>query len=181
MNRIASAVIVAGTITGISACSGSPAPAASPAATTAASTAASSAVTPSATPAQPETAAAAKAVALQYLGLYSAGQFATSYPLLTPAAQKAVPESAWVAVHQGCPSVSAGMAYEIKNVTMTGSTAVMTVTLAGAASGLASASEAFIYSGGKWGFSPSDLNLYEHSSVAADIAAAKAAGDCASN
>lgn len=181
MNRIASAVIVAGTIAGISACSGSPAPTAPPAATTTASTAASSAATPSASPAQPETAAAAKAVAMQYLGLYSAGQFATSYPLLTSAARKAVPESVWVAVHQGCPSASSGVAYEVKNITLTGSTAVMTVTLAGAASSLASASEAFIYSGGKWGFSPSDLNLYEYGSVTADIAAAKAAGDCASN
>ena len=97
--------------------------------------------------------------------------------------QKAIPETTWAAVHQGCPPQSAGLAYDVKNVTVTGNTAVATVTLAGAASSLASASEAFTYAGGKWGYTPgpSDLSLYEHGSVQADIAAAKAQGYCASS
>jgi hypothetical protein len=84
-----------------------------------------------------------------------------------------------VGVHKGCPSSSAGMAYDVKNVTMTGNTAVVTVTLAGAASSLASGSEAFTYAGGRWGYAPSDLSLYQHGSIAADVAAAKAHGYCA--
>jgi hypothetical protein len=128
--------------------------------------------------AQPETAAAAAAAAKQYLGLYSAGQFAVAYGLLTPSAQQAVSEATWVAVHQGCPSQAAGLSYEIKDTTLTGNTAVVTVTLAGAASSLASESEALTYGGGRWGFVPNDLSIYEHGSVKGDLAAAKEAGYC---
>lgn len=173
---LAAAAVIAGGLT-VTACSSSAPPAAtSPASAAAAASAAS-------TPAQPETAAGAKAAAQQYFGLYSAGQYAAAWPLLAPTAQKAVPEATWAAVHQDCPSESAGLAYDVKNVTVTGSTAIATVTLAGAASSLASGSEAFTYAGGKWGYapSPSDLSLYQHGSVAADVAAAKAQGYCAAS
>jgi hypothetical protein len=123
--------------------------------------------------------AAASAVARQYLGLYSAGQFAIAYGLLAPSAQRAVSQATWAAVHQGCPSQAAGLAYDVKDATLTGNTAVVTVTLAGAASSLASESESLTYSGGRWGFVPNDLSLYEHGSVKADLAAAKAGGYCA--
>ena len=176
MHRLAAAGIAAATLAGAAACASS-----TSSAPPAAATATSAAASPSASPAQPQTAAGAKSVAQQYFGLYSAGQFATSWALLAPSAHKAVPEAVWVAVHQGCPSPSAGLAYDVKNVTLTGGTAVVTVTLAGVASRLASGSEAFTYSGGRWGYAPSDLSLYEHGSVKADIAAAKAAGDCASS
>jgi hypothetical protein len=142
--------------------------------------AAAVASTAQASTAQPETAAAASAVARQYFGLYSAGQFAAAYGLLAPSARRAVSETTWVAVHQGCPSQAAGLAYEVKDATLTGNTAVVTVSLAGAASSLASESEALTYSRGRWGFVPNDLSLYEHGSVKADLAAAKAAGYCAS-
>jgi glutamyl-tRNA reductase len=36
-------------------------------------------------------------------------------------------------------------------------------------------------SAGRWGFIPNDLSYYQHGSVKADIAAAKAAGYCASS
>ena len=152
-----------------------PPPSAAPAAP------AASAVSPFSTTVQPETTAGAEAVAQQYLGLYSAGQFAASWNLLTPFVQKEVPEATWVGMHQGCPSQTAGMAYDVKNITMTGNTAIATVTLAGAASSLASGSEAFTYAGGRWGYTPSDLALYQHGSVAADVAAAKAQGYCAAS
>jgi hypothetical protein len=74
--------------------------------------------------AQPETAGAAAAVAKQYFGLYSAGQFALSWTLLAPSAQRSVSKATWVAVHQGCPAQSAGLAYEVKDTTVTGNTAV---------------------------------------------------------
>jgi hypothetical protein len=64
---------------------------------------------------------------------------------------------------------------------LTGNTAVVTVTLAGAAASLASESESLTYSAGRWGFVPNDLSYYRHGSVRADIAAAKAAGYCASS
>jgi hypothetical protein len=131
--------------------------------------------------AQPETAAAAATVAKQYFGLYSAGQFALSWTLLAPSAKRAVSQATWVAVHQGCPSQAAGLAYNVKDTTLTGSTAVVTVTLAGAAASLASESESLTYSAGQWGFIPNDLGYYRHGSVKADIAAAKAAGYCASS
>jgi hypothetical protein len=128
---------------------------------------------------QPETAAAASAVAKQYFGLYSAGQFTAAYGLLTQSARRAVSESTWVAVHRGCPSQSAGLAYEVKDATRTGNTVIVTVSLTGVASGPASESEALTYSGGRWRFVLNDLSMYEHGSVKADLAAAKAAGYCA--
>lgn len=129
--------------------------------------------------AQPENAVAARSVAEQYFGLYSAGQFAASYELLASSAQRKVSEATWVAVHQGCPAQAAGLAYKVSKATLTGSTAIVTVSLAGAAAGLGSVSQALIYSAGRWGLVPSDLSLYRHGSVKADIAAAKAAGYCA--
>lgn len=58
--------------------------------------------TAAASNAQPETvAAAAAAVARQYFGLYSVGQFALSWTLLARSAQRAVSQATWVAVHQG--------------------------------------------------------------------------------
>jgi hypothetical protein len=109
------------------------------------------------------------------------GQFATAWGLLAPSVKAEVSQATWVAVHEGCPSESAGLAYDVKNTTLTGNTAVVTVTLAGMASSLASESEALTYAGGRWGFVPNDLRYYEHGSVSADIAAAKAAHLCASS
>jgi hypothetical protein len=65
---------------------------------------------------------------------------------------------------------------------MAGSTAVVTETVSGAASALGSTTDAWTYSGGKWGIalSQSALASYSHGSAAADVAALKAAGHCAS-
>jgi len=83
-----------------------------------------------------------------------------------------------VAVHDACPSAAAGLAFQIKNVTVTGSTAVVTYTLAGAASALGSATTALTYSQGNWWLVEPEPGIYEHGSVKADIAAAKAQGNC---
>jgi hypothetical protein len=176
-HRLAAASITVAALIATAACSSTPAAPATSAATTAAMpTAADS--SPRAA-AQQETAAAAAAVAKQYFGLYSAGQFALSWTLLAPSAQRSVSKATWVAVHQGCPAQSAGLAYEVKDTTVTGNTAVVTVSLAGVAASIGSESEAFTYSGGRWGLVPDDLSFYRHGSIRADIAAAKAAGYCA--
>lgn len=179
-HRLAAVGVSAAALIAIAACSSMPATSTTNAATTGAAPPAAAASTPSAT-AQPETAAAAATVAKQYFGLYSAGQFALSWTLLAPSARRAVSQATWVAVHQDCPSQAAGLAYNIKDTTLTGSTAVVTVTLAGAAASLASESESLTYSAGRWGFVPNDLSYYRHGSVKADIAAARAAGYCASS
>jgi hypothetical protein len=58
----------------------------------------------------------------------------------------------------------------------------VTETLAGSLGKLGTVSDAWTYSGGRWGFSlsASSMSTYKHGSVKEDIAAAKAAGDCAS-
>jgi len=177
---IAASTLIVSAVFAAAACSNAaPTSSGAPSAATTPTSAAAAASTTQASTVQSETAAAAAAVAKQYLGLYSAGQFAAAYGLLAPSTQQTVSEPTWVAVHQGCPSQSAGLAYDVKDTTLTGNTAVVTVTLAGAASSLASESEALTYSSGRWGFVPNDLSLYEHGGVKADIAAAKAGGYCA--
>jgi hypothetical protein len=131
-------------------------------------------------PVEPDTAAAARADADDYLTLYTAGQFAIIYQMLSAPARQAISEQAWVAVHRGCPGATGGMSYIIRHVAVTGKTAVVTVALTGGAAKPESATETLVYTGGHWGFSPRDLGLYRHGSVPADVAAAKEAGGCAS-
>lgn len=177
-NGVARGVSIAVVVLAAAACSsGTSATSASTATTTTAP------VSPAATasPAQPKTASEARSVAEQYFGLYAAGQYAAAYGLLAPSVQRTVSQATWVAVHQGCPAQSAGLAYTVSKATLTGDTAVVSVSLAGAAASLGSESEALMYSAGRWGLVPNDLRLYKHGSVKADIAAAKAAGYCASS
>lgn len=131
-------------------------------------------------PVEPATTAAVRADADDYLTLYAAGQFAIIYQMLSAPARQAITEPAWVAVHRGCPGTTAGMSYRIRHIAVNGRTALVTVALAGWAAKPQRATESLVYSGGRWGFSPRDLGLYRHGSVSADVAAAKAAGGCAS-
>jgi hypothetical protein len=143
----------------------------------------SSTTTPaSSAAAQPDASAGVRAVAQQFYALYSASQWAAAWDDLAPSAQSAVTVATWTAVHNGCPSQTAGMARVIKSVTVAGTTAVVAETVAGSLGNLATVSDAWTYSGGRWGFSPSagSMSIYKHGSATADIAAAKAAGDCAS-
>jgi hypothetical protein len=164
----------------LAACSGSPAPAAGTSSTPPKSAAASSPAGASSPAAEPDTAAGARTAAETYFALYSAGQWAATYALLAPSASSQVSESAWVDVHEGCPSAAAGLAYQVGKPVMVGNTAVMPVSIAGALSKLATVEETFTYSGGQWRWQPSGSGaaVYTHGSVTADIAAAKAAGYC---
>ena len=131
-------------------------------------------------PVEPDTAAAARADADDYLTLYTAGQFAIIYQMLSAPVRQSISEQAWVAVHRGCPGATGGLSYRIRHVAVTGKTAVVAVALTGGAAKPESATETLVYAGGHWGFSPRDLGLYRHGSVPADVAAAKAEGGCAS-
>jgi hypothetical protein len=177
MRGIVRSAVTAAAVLAAAACSSGTS--STPASTTSAAASTSASATATAAAAQPETASAARSVAEQYFGLYSAGQFAATYGLLAPSTQRVVSEATWVAVHQGCPAESAGLAYNVSKAALTGNTAVVTVSLAGVAASLGSESQALIYSAGRWGLVPRDLSFYKHGSVRADIAAAKAAGYCA--
>jgi len=67
----------------------------------------------------------------------------------------------------------------IKDVTVTGNSAVVTYSLSGAGSAVGKASQAFTYSGGQWWLALSDPGLYQHGSIKADIEAETAKGYCA--
>jgi hypothetical protein len=123
---------------------------------------------------EPTSVAAVRADAADYLSLASAGQFAITYQMLSASAQQAVTQQAWVAVHQAC----AGTSYQIKHLAVSGKTATVTVGLTGGHQG--TLTETFVYAAGSWGVSPGDLNLYQHGSVSADVAAAQAQHSCAS-
>ena len=125
---------------------------------------------------EPHTVAAVRSDADDYLSLYSAGQYAITYQMLSAPARQAISEQAWVAVHKGCPG--AGRAYRITRVVVTGRTAVVTAALPGAGK-LGRQTETLVYANGQWGFSPRDLSLYQHRTVAADVAAVHAQGHCA--
>ena len=123
---------------------------------------------------EPVTLAAVRADAADYLSLASAGQFAITYQMLSASARQAITQQAWVAVHRAC----AGTSYQMKHLAVTGKTATVTVGLAGGHRG--TLTETLVYVAGSWGISPRDLSLYQHGSVSADVAAAKAQGSCAS-
>ncbi len=123
---------------------------------------------------EPASLAAVRADAADYLSLASAGQFAITYQMLSTSARQAITQQAWVAVHQAC----AGTSYKIKHLAVAGKTATVTVGLTGGHRG--TLTETLVYTAGSWGVSPADLSLYQHGSVAADVAAAKAGGNCAS-
>ena len=100
---------------------------------------------------EPQTVAAVRSDADDYLSLYSAGQYAITYQMLSAAARQAIAEQAWVAVHKGCPG--AGRAYQIAHVVVTGKTAVVTASLPGSGK-QGSQAETFVYANGHWAFSP---------------------------
>ncbi|HTT53495.1 MAG TPA: hypothetical protein VMH35_19040 [Streptosporangiaceae bacterium] len=125
---------------------------------------------------EPATDAAVRADAGDYLSLASAGQFAVTYQMLSTADRQAVTEQAWVAVHQTC----AGTSYKITHLAVSGKTATVTVAVTGAGH-RGTLTETLVYSAGSWGISPQDLSLYQHGTVAADVAAAKAQDGCASS
>jgi len=132
-------------------------------------------------PAEPKTQAGARAAAAHFYGMYFASQFAASWDLLAPTAQGQVPQRVWIAVHDGCLPPRAGEKTRvIESVTIFGDAAIITGKPAGAPSRHRTARSVFNYANDHWGYSPNDLSIYHHRSVAADIAAARAAGLCVS-
>jgi hypothetical protein len=173
--RFAKGLLVGLVAAGLVGCSGS-----GPAAGPSASGVTQTGPPPPATPAVPHAQAGARAAAVQFDHLYLAGQFAASWGMLTPTVKRQIPRGIWVKVHNGCPSAKAGTARDIKAVTVFGTVAIVSERLAGTRSKHGTAQEVFNYDHGRWGYSPNDLSVYHHGSVAADIAAAKTAGLCVS-
>lgn len=133
---------------------------------------------PPAAPVSPQMRAGARAAAAQFYDLYSASEFAAFWNLLSPTTKRQISGSVWVSVHKACTSAGAGKSRIIKTVTVFGNAAIVSETMAGASP--RTAEDVFSYVDGHWSYSPEDLSVYQHGSVAADIAAAKAAGFCAS-
>jgi hypothetical protein len=130
---------------------------------------------PPAAPVSPQMRSGARAAAAQFYGLYSANEFAALWNLLSPATKRRVSRRIWVRVHDACPDADAGKPRIIRAVTVFGSAAIVTETIA---SNLNTAEDVFNYADARWSYSPADLSIYDHGSVTADIAAAKAAGFC---
>jgi hypothetical protein len=176
MKRVHGAVVIGLGTAAVAACSPGSSSSAAPVAS-----APSTSVSASSSPAQPDTKAAAKSTASDFFALYSADQWPQAWALLSPADRAKIPESTFVAQHKACPSAAAGMAYEIKGITMAGKTAVITYTIPAVEKLYGSATQAMSYSAGSgWRI---DLDTeamadYSHGSAKADVAAAKAAGDC---
>jgi hypothetical protein len=123
--------------------------------------------------------ASARATATQFDSEYFASDYAASWALLTPDAQQQVPKNVWVKVHQSCPATTAGVTRTIKAVTVFGTTAIVTEAITGPDSRRNTAENVFDYVGGQWRYAPVNPGIYHRGSIAADIAAAKAAGLCA--
>jgi hypothetical protein len=134
-----------------------------------------------AAPASPQQRAGARAAAAQFYGLYSTSRFAAFWNLLSPAMKRQVPQRVWISVHDACASAVAGKSRTIEAVTVFGNAAIVTESIAGAASKPGTTEDVFDYADGRWSYSPVDVGIYQHGSIAADISAAKAAGYCASS
>jgi hypothetical protein len=161
---------------GLAGCSGGGAP--EPSAAGGLPAAAVTSTAPPAAPASPQMRAGAHKAAVQFYGLYSASRFEAFWNLLSPDTKRQISKQLWISVHDGCPSAGAGKSRTIKAVTVFGTAAIVTETIAGASPG--TAEDVFNYANGRWSYSPGDPGIYHHESVAADIAAAKAAGFCGS-
>jgi hypothetical protein len=142
--------------------------------------AAPAAAVKAAAPAVPDTAAAARSAVQRFFALYSAGQWDAAWQYLAPASRKTAPEKLYAAFHAACPQASAGMAYQVKDVTMAGNTAVITYTIPAVEKIMGSATTAMAWTSGGWKteLDAASTALYSHGGLAGDLKAAKAAGYC---
>lgn len=129
--------------------------------------------------ASPQMKATARAAAEQFYGLYAASHYAALWNLLAPAAKRQVSRNAWIGVHEACSTPGGAKSRVIKAVTVFGNAAIVAETVAGVPPG--TAEDVFNYTDGRWAYSPQDPAIYQHGSVTADIAAAKAAALCTSS
>jgi hypothetical protein len=86
----------------------------------------------------------------------------------------------WVGVHEGCHAAHTAGHRILGRVTVFGTVAIVGERIPGTRPGRGKGENVFAYANGNWAYSPNDLSIYQHGSVAADVAAAKAAGLCAS-
>lgn len=158
-------------------------PAVASAAIAAALLAGCSAASPAATPssgtsqAAPETAAAAETAAKNYFALYGAGQYAAIYPMILPADRAQISESVWVRLHQKCRNPAASHE-QVTHPVLSGMVAVVTISLPGVIASLSKAKVTFTYSSGTWYYTPSDMSIYAHHTLAQAVSAATAAALC---
>lgn len=134
------------------------------------------AASPAVSPPSKATVAAASAARL-FFDLYAAAQYRSTYELLSPAAQKIIPERTWVQVHKKCNS-AARANYKITPPVVTGARAVVNVSLASGPLNQPRDAEIFTYTGGHWLFEPADLLTYQHHTVPQIVATLKAQGVC---
>jgi hypothetical protein len=161
-------------VAGVAGCTNS---ASTPPASSAASHAAVAAQT---APAEPNAQAGARTATLRFDRQYLAGHYAAVWDLLVPAVRRQIPRGLWVKVHQGCQSTATTAARTVKTVTVFGNAAIVTETVTAGRPEHRRGEEVFSYVKGRWGYSPNDMSIYHRGSAAADIAAARAAGLCAS-
>jgi hypothetical protein len=176
--------LAASVCVGVVGCGSGPASTGSPrpapiAPSSAASAEARSITGPAAGPAEPETKAGARAAARYFYRLYSARKYSASWDLLTASARQAIPRATWISVHMACPlGGEARVARRITSVVVFGNAAIVTETIAADRSGLRKAADVFNFAHGHWDYAPSNLGIYSHGSVHADVAAATAQGFC---
>lgn len=128
--------------------------------------------------AEAKTQAGARMAAAHFYDLYFEKAFATSWELLSSSAKRQVRKSIWIRVHKSCLSISSGeRAAAIKSVTVFGDAAIVARTIR-THSKNRTVRDVFNYDNGHWVYSPADMSIYHHGSVAADIAAARTAGLC---
>lgn len=123
--------------------------------------------------------AAIRPAAARFYAAYSASEYNASWLMLAPAVKRQIRMQAWVGVHEACSSAGARKPRVITAVTVFGNAAIVTTTVPGVPAGRATAEDVFDYVDGRWGYSPEDLGIYRHGSVAADVTAARAAHLCA--
>ena len=131
-------------------------------------------------PVEPDTAAAVRADADDYLTLYTAGEFAIIYQMLSAPARQAINEQAWVAVHRGCPGRDRRAVLPDPPRRSDREDRGGHGGPDGRGREAGERDRGPCLRRGPLGILPRDLGLYRHGSVPADVAAAKAAGGCAS-
>ena len=127
----------------------------------------------------PKVEAAVRPAAAHFYSVLSARKFTASWDLLAPSVKKQVPLGVWVGVHEACQNAAVGKPRAIKAVTVFGNAAIVTTVISGAPADGRVSEDVFNYANGRWTYSPRNIGIYLHGSVAADVAAAKAAGLCA--
>jgi hypothetical protein len=134
-------------------------------------------------PAEPDTAAAAGTAAGRLLGYYAAGRFGQAWDMLTVPVQQQVPRATWNGFYGGCFAVT-GVTYTVRQAVIrdpASAEVIAVVAVSTRGDGPPPGyplTLAFDYDGNRWRYQPNSTAIWGHGSVAADLAAARAAGVC---